>query len=139
MKENSELSKQIDAFNRERLKILKSNLKSRVLQEGGVNIISGIIDVDNAGMVKDLAFQLKNELENLFLVLGADIEGKPNLTVMISENLVQEKGLNAGQIVREAGREIKGGGGGQPFYATAGGKDASGLNNAIEKALSFLQ
>ena len=89
-------------------------------------------------MMKDLAFQLKNEVDNLFLVLGADIEGKPNLTVMISENLVNDKGLNASQIVRDAGREIKGGGGGQPFYATAGGKDISGLGAAIEKALSFI-
>ncbi|QGY43151.1 alanine--tRNA ligase [Maribellus comscasis] len=138
MKENSELSKQIEVFNTERVKILKASLKSKVLQERGVNIISDRIDVDNAGMIKDLAFQLKGEVENLFLVLGAEINGKPNLTVMISENLVEEKGLNAGQIVREAGREIKGGGGGQPFYATAGGKDASGIQAAIEKALSFL-
>jgi alanyl-tRNA synthetase len=97
-----------------------------------------VVDVDNAGMIKDLAFQLKGEIENLYLVLGAEINGKPNLTIMISENLVAEKGLNAGQIVREAGKEIKGGGGGQPFYATAGGKDVSGLDAAIEKALSFL-
>ncbi|MCG6185892.1 alanine--tRNA ligase [Maribellus maritimus] len=138
MKENSELSKQIEVFNTERVKILKASLKSKVLQERGVNIISDRIDVDNAGMIKDLAFQLKGEVENLFLVLGAEINGKPNLTVMISENLVEEKGLNAGQIVREAGREIKGGGGGQAFYATAGGKDASGIQAAIEKALSFL-
>jgi alanyl-tRNA synthetase len=77
-------------------------------------------------------------MENLYLVLGAVIEGKPNLSIMISENLVTEKGLDAGKIVREAGREIKGGGGGQPFYATAGGKDSSGLQAAIEKALGFL-
>ncbi len=139
MKENSDLSKQVEVFNRERVKILKSNLKSRVLFERGVNIISGKVDVDNAGMVKDLAFQLKSEVENVFLVLGAEIDGKPNLTVMISEDLIKEKGLNAGQIVREAGKEIKGGGGGQPFYATAGGRDASGLEAAIEKALSFLK
>ena len=90
-------------------------------------------------MVKDLAFQLKGEVDDLFLVIGADVNGKPNLTVMISDNIVADKGLNAGQIVREAGKEIKGGGGGQPFYATAGGKDIDGLQAAIEKALSFLQ
>ena len=138
LKENSELSKKIEAFSRERLKILKTNLKSKVLAENGVNIIAGQVDVDNAGMLKDLAFQLKNEIDNLFLVLGADIDGKPNLAVMISENLVADKGLNAGQIVREAGREIKGGGGGQSFFATAGGKDVSGIQAAIEKALSFI-
>lgn len=139
VKENAELSKQIEAFNRERLKILKAELKSKMLVERGVNIISGKVFVDNAGMIKDLAFQLKGEVENLFLVLGSEMNGKPGLTVMISENLVAEKGLNAGQIVREAGKEIQGGGGGQPFYATAGGKNAAGLDAAIEKALSFLQ
>jgi alanyl-tRNA synthetase len=96
------------------------------------------VDVDNVSMMKDLAFQLKNEVENLYLVLGADIEGKPNLTVMIAENLINEKGLNAGQIVREAGKEIKGGGGGQPFYATAGGKDVKGIQAAVDKALTFI-
>uniref|UniRef100_UPI003217D8B9 alanine--tRNA ligase n=1 Tax=uncultured Draconibacterium sp. TaxID=1573823 RepID=UPI003217D8B9 len=135
---NSELSKQIEHFQREGMKILKADLKSKVLLERGVNIITDKIEVENAALVKDLAFQLKGEVENLFLVLGADINGKPQLTVMISDNIVAEKGLNAGQIVREAGREIKGGGGGQPFYATAGGKDVTGLQAAIEKALSFL-
>jgi alanyl-tRNA synthetase len=139
LQENSELLKQLETFRRESLKIVKANLKSKILLEHDVNIIADKIEVDNAGMIKDLAFQLKGEVENLFLVLGAEINGKPNLTVMISENLVQEKDLNAGQIVREAGKEIKGGGGGQPFYATAGGKDVSGLQAAIEKALSFLQ
>jgi alanyl-tRNA synthetase len=139
MQEHSELSKQLEVFQRESLKIIKANLKSKVLLENGVNIIADKITVDNAGLVKDLAFQLKGEVDNLFLVLGAEVNGKPNLTVMISENIVAEKGLNAGQIVREAGREIKGGGGGQPFYATAGGKDVSGLQNAIDKALTFLK
>ena len=96
LKENTELSKQIDEFRRESSKIVKANLKSKVLQENGVNIIADKIDVDDAGMIKDLAFQLKGEIENLFLVLGAEINGKPNLTIMISENLVNEKGLNAG-------------------------------------------
>ncbi len=137
-KENTELSKKIEAFGRERLKVLKENLKSKILSENGINIIAGQVDVDNSAMIKDLAFQLKNEVDNLYLVLGADIEGKPNLTVMIAENLVADRGLNAGQIVREAGKEIKGGGGGQPFYATAGGKDASGIQAAVEKALTFI-
>jgi len=137
--EHSELSKQMDAFQRESLKIVKANLKSKVLLENGINIIADKIAVDNAGMVKDLAFQLKGEIENLFLVLGAEVNGKPNLTIMISDNIVSEKGLHAGQIIREASRKIKGGGGGQPFYATAGGKDILGLQNAIDKALTFLK
>ncbi len=139
LEEHSELSKQLESFQRENLRIIKANLKSKVLFEGGVNIIADKIEIDNAGLIKDLAFQLKGEIDNLFLVLGAEVNGKPYLTVMISENIVAEKGLNAGKIVREAGREIKGGGGGQPFYATAGGKDVSGLQNAIDKALTFLK
>ena len=138
LKENTELTKKIEAFGRERLKVIKENLKSKILSENGVNIIAGQVDVDNAAMIKDLAFQLKSEVDNLYLVLGAAIEGKPNLTVMISENLVDDKGLNAGRIVREAGKEIKGGGGGQAFYATAGGKDVSGLQAAVDKALTFI-
>ncbi len=139
VQQNSELSKKIEDFQRESMKIAKANLKSKILFERGVNIIAQKVDLDNSALIKDLAFQLKGEIDNLFLVLGAEINGKPNLSVMISENIVEEKGLNAGQIVREAGKEIKGGGGGQPFYATAGGKDAAGLDAAIEKALSFLQ
>ncbi len=139
LQQNSELSKQIDNFQRESMKIAKATLKSKVLQENGVNIIAQKIDLDNAALIKDLAFQLKGEIENLYLVLGAEIGGKPNLTVMIADNIVEEKGLNAGQIVREAGKEIQGGGGGQAFYATAGGKKTEGLDAAIEKALSFLQ
>lgn len=139
LQQNSEFAKQIENFQRESLKITKANLKSKMMYVKGVNIIADKIMIDNAALLKDLAFQLKGEVENLYLVLGAEINGKPNLTVMIAENIVDEKGLNAGQIVREAGKEIQGGGGGQPFYATAGGKNVAGLEAAIEKALSFLQ
>ena len=138
-KANNELSKEIELINRERVRVVKESLKSMILTEKGVNIISGLVGMGNAGMVKDLAYQLKGEVENLFLVLGAVLDGKPLLTVMISENIVSEKGLDAGKIVREAGREIQGGGGGQPFYATAGGKNPDGIKAAMDKALSFLQ
>ena len=92
----------------------------------------------NADAVKNLAYQLKDIVSNLYLVLAADFDGKPNLTVMIAENLVKEKGLNAGTIVRELAKEIQGGGGGQPFFATAGGKNAAGLDAALTKAKTFL-
>ncbi len=139
LKENSELASRVESLIHERLKIIKASLKNKVFEEDGINVISALVDVDSSGMLKDLAFQLKNEIDNLFMVLGADIDGKPNLTVMISENLVREKSLDASKIVREAGREIKGGGGGQLFYATAGGKDAAGIQAAIDKALEYIK
>ncbi|MGZ3751672.1 MAG: DHHA1 domain-containing protein, partial [Mucilaginibacter sp.] len=92
----------------------------------------------NADAVKNLAYQLKDIVSDLFLVLAADIEGKPSLTVMIAESLVKSKGLHAGNIVKELSKEIKGGGGGQPFFATAGGSDISGLDNVLAKAKSFI-
>ncbi|MEZ4978737.1 MAG: DHHA1 domain-containing protein [Chitinophagales bacterium] len=84
--------------------------------------------------MKNIAFQLKNEVENLFLVLTANIEAKPLITVMISDKLSADKGLNAGNIVRELAKEIQGGGGGQAFFATAGGKNVDGLPKVLEKA-----
>ena len=86
-----------------------------------------------------MAYQLKGEVENLFLVLGSAISGKPSITVMIADNLVAEKGLNAGAIVREAAKEMQGGGGGQAYYATAGGKDVNGLAAAVAKAKTFMK
>jgi alanyl-tRNA synthetase len=86
-----------------------------------------------------MPYQLKDIVDNLFLVLAADIDGKPLLTVMISENLVKEKGMNAENVVKELAKEIQGGGGGQPFFATAGGKNVAGLGAALEKAKGFIQ
>ena len=135
---NAELSGKIEAFNLERLKSIRNDLKGSIITKNGINVISGIVNVENAAMMKDLAFSLRGEVDNLFLALGAEIGGKPNLTVMISDNIVKQKGLNAARIVNEAGREIKGGGGGQDFYATAGGRDIKGLQSALEKVLSCL-
>jgi alanyl-tRNA synthetase len=96
------------------------------------------VALPNAEAIKTLAYQLKDIVSDLFLVLAADIDGKPSLTVMIAENLVKERGLNAGNIIRELAKEVQGGGGGQPFFATAGGKDVTGLDRALEKAREFL-
>jgi alanyl-tRNA synthetase len=137
--EKDNLSKQLDSLMRDKVKALKTQLKNQMESNNGLNIIVAPIELDSAEAVKDLAFQLKGEIDNLFFVTGTVIKGKPNITVMISDNLVKEKNLNAGQIIRELAKEIKGGGGGQAFYATAGGNDVSGLNAALNKAKEFVK
>ncbi|WP_339737348.1 alanine--tRNA ligase [uncultured Sunxiuqinia sp.] len=136
--ENAKLKKQLEAFEKQAAAGVKDELKKKVSSIHGINVIAEKVALDSPQAIKDLAFQLKGEVDNLFLVLGAEIDGKPSLSIMIADNLVKEKGLNAGQIVREAAKEMKGGGGGQPFYATAGGKDVSGIEAAIAKARSFV-
>jgi alanyl-tRNA synthetase len=136
--QNSDLQKEIETLLRDKAKNLKSELLTLTKTINGVNFIASKISLDSSDAIKYLAFQMRSEVDNLFMVLGAEVKGKPNLTVVISENLVKEKGLNAGSIIRDLAKEIKGGGGGQPFYATAGGKYVSGLDNALKKAESFI-
>mgnify|MGYP002344357269 FL=1 len=137
--QNNKLQKQIEEFERQAAAGIKQELKNKVQAIGGVNVIAEVISLDSAQAVRDLAYQLKGEVENLFLVLGSAISGKPSITVMIADNLVAEKGLNAGAIVREAAKEMQGGGGGQAYYATAGGKDLNGLATAVAKAKTFVK
>jgi len=138
LEENNRLKKEIEKSVLEKSFGLKTELAEQAEQINGVNFIAKKVDLPNADAVKNLAYQVKDLLPNLFMVLATEIDGKPGLTVMIAENLVKEKGLNAGNIVRELAKEIQGGGGGQPFFATAGGKNASGLDRALEKAKSFI-
>jgi alanyl-tRNA synthetase len=138
LEENNRLKKEIEKSVLEKLSGLKDELAKKVESINGINFIAQRVELPNADALKNLAYNLKDIVSDLFLVLAAEIDGKPNITVMIAENLVKEKGLNAGTIVRELAKEIQGGGGGQPFYATAGGKDASGLNKVLEKAKTFL-
>jgi len=136
--ENAKLKKEIEKSILEKSSGLKNELAQKVEAINGINFIAQKVALPNTEAVKNLAYQLKDIVTDLFLVLAADFDGKPSLTVMIAENLVKEKGLNAGNIVRELAKEIKGGGGGQPFFATAGGSDASGLDVALVKAKSFI-
>jgi alanyl-tRNA synthetase len=138
LEENSKLAKQIEEFNKEKAKLIKSELITKIEKIGEIQFIGSIVQLDSAAIIKDLSFQLKNEVENLILVLGAELDGKANLSLMISDNLVKDKKLNAGQIIREIAKEIDGGGGGQPFYATAGGKNKDGLTRAIEKVKTLI-
>jgi len=138
LEENTRLKKEIEKSVLEKSSGLKNELAQKAENINGVNFIAQKVQLPSADAIKNLAYQLKDIVDNLFLVLAADIDGKPSLTVMIAENLVKEKNLNAGAIVRELAKEIKGGGGGQPFFATAGGSDVSGLDKALEKARGFV-
>lgn len=139
MDEVSKLNKQIEEMTNEQAQAIKKHLKEQVQNINGVNFIGFKIGLNSAAAIKDIAFQLKNEIDNLVLVLGAELDGKANLSVMISENLVEEKGWNASQVIRDVAKEIQGGGGGQAFYATAGGKNPQGLEAAIEKVKEIIK
>ncbi len=138
-KEADELKKQIEKMTKEQAQAIKKHLKEQVQEINGINFIGYKIGINSAAAIKDISFQLKSEIKNLVLVLGAEISGKANLTVMISENLVKEKNWNASKIIREISKEIQGGGGGQDFYATAGGKNPKGLNAAIKKVEELIK
>ncbi|MES2266144.1 MAG: alanine--tRNA ligase [Bacteroidota bacterium] len=138
IEENNRMKKELEKAVLMRASGLKDELAKTADSINGVNFIAQRVELPNADAIKTLAYHLKDIVPNLFLVLAAEINGKPSLTVMIDEALVKEKGLHAGNIVKELAKEVKGGGGGQPFFATAGGSDVTGINNALAKAKSFL-
>jgi len=137
--ENQSLKKEIENYIKEKSKGLMADLESKMEKIGDVHFLATTVDLPNADAVKTLAYALKGAVNNLFLVLGANIDGKPSLTVMISDDLAKERGYHAGNIVRDLAKDIQGGGGGQPFFATAGGKDVQGLDKAVDRAKEFLK
>ena len=116
---------------------LKDDLKNSVETINGINFIASEINLDQ-NAIKDLAFQLGGEIGNLYFIAGTKNEDKALLTVYISKEITNDS-LNAGKIVRELGKLIHGGGGGQPFFATAGGKNPSGIKEALEKAKEYIK
>ncbi|AOZ99851.1 alanine--tRNA ligase [Flavobacterium commune] len=136
--ENAKLKKQVEALLKEKAKNMKAELANELQQVNGVQFLAKQVDLNPEG-AKDLAYELGNLGDNLFLVLATAEEGKPMLSCYISKELVAEKNLNAGQVVRELGKFIQGGGGGQPFFATAGGKNAAGIPDALSKAIDFVK
>ena len=136
VEENADLKKQMEEFIKEKEAMLKAKLIEGAKEIHGVKVIKSILPIP-ADSVKNIAFQLKGQFpENLFVVIGSEREGKPMLTVMLSDDQVKA-GLNAGNLVREAAKLIQGGGGGQPHFATAGGKDTDGLFSAVDKVLEL--
>jgi alanyl-tRNA synthetase len=135
--ENSKLKKQIESLLKDKAASMKGNLKQDVEEINGVHFLAKRVDLDATG-IKDLSFEIGQEYDNAVLLFGAEHQGKALLSCYVSKGLVASKGFNAGTIVRELGRYIEGGGGGQPFYATAGGKNPAGLKTALEKAKSYI-
>ena len=131
------LEKKLSVLIAEKAKGLKTELLKSVVQINGVNFISAIVDLE-PGAMKDLSIECKKELDNLMLVLGAENNGKANISVALSDQLITSKELNAGQIIRTISKEILGGGGGQASFATAGGKNPQGLQKALDLAKSLL-
>ncbi len=129
--------KKIERFEAGKVNHLANELKSKVQALDGINFIGEMIDLDSGDAVKNLAFRLRKELDNLYLVLGAKVNGKALITIALSDDLSKEGDLNAGTIIRDVSKLIQGGGGGQPFYATAGGKNPDGLQEAIERAKDY--
>ena len=114
---------------------LKKNLLAKAEKVNGITLLTARLPIQDSAALKNLAYQLDAELENAVIVFGAEVKGKPQLLVAINKSLTESNSaLHAGQLIRELAKEIKGGGGGQPFFATAGGKDAGGLDRALEKA-----
>lgn len=135
--ENAKLKKQIDTLLKDKAKNIKGELKNELTEINGIQFLAKKLDLDAAGL-KDVAFELGSEFKNLFLLLATEQNGKALLSCYISKELVADKGLNAGQVVRELGKFIQGGGGGQPFFATAGGRKPDGIEAALEAAKQYL-
>ena len=136
--ENKELQAQVDSFKAQKAQEYKKALIEKARDINGVKVMSSVFPLD-AQNAKDIAFQLRGQFaDHLLVVIGSVDNGKPTLTVSLSDDLVKE-GKNAGALVREAGKLIKGGGGGQPHFATAGGKDPDGLQAAVTKIIELAE
>ena len=135
--EHDTMKKEIESFQAQAVERTKNYLMTEIQTVNGVNVITRVLEMQPA-QVKDLVFQLRAAVEAPFLcAIGSKYQNKPMLTIMMSDDLVNDHGLNAGQMIREAAKLIQGGGGGQPHYAQAGGKDTEGLNAAIDKVIEL--
>ncbi|MFT5892644.1 MAG: alanyl-tRNA synthetase [Dokdonia sp.] len=137
MDENATLKKQVETLIKEKAQNLSGDLEKEIQEINGIQFLAKKVDLD-AGAIKDLAFKLGQNKQDVFLLFGTEQNGKALLSCYISKELVASKNLNAGQVVRELGKHIQGGGGGQPFFATAGGKNPAGIDAALEAAKSYL-
>lgn len=137
--DNEEMKKELQEFVKEKTEQVKLKVIEKKTEINGVDVFKVILPIGSPDVIKDIAFQIKGQFPEKMLFVGATAaNGKPNLTVMLSDDLVAG-GMHAGNIVREAAKLIQGGGGGQPHFATAGGKNADGLNAAVEAVIQKLK
>ncbi len=134
VEDRTNLIKELEQLQLSKASDLKNELLNQAKEKDGITFIFEKVSLPSADALKKISFDLKNEVDNLVMVLAADISGKPQIAVVIADNLVKEKGLHAGNLARDLAKEINGGGGGQPFFATAGGSDISGLEKVVNKA-----
>ena len=139
IQEKNDLQKQIDELNKLKGQELKKSLESKVFNKDGLNYLIEKVESPDTDTIKQIAFEFRNKIDNLVLVLGAVASNKPSISIMFSDNLVADKDLHAGNMVRVLAKEIQGGGGGQAFFATAGGKKVEGLDSALSKAKELLE
>ncbi|GJM29510.1 MAG: alanine--tRNA ligase [Cyclobacteriaceae bacterium] len=136
--ERNQLNRELERLQRNELQRIKLDLLGEIVKEAGMSQLIAEVKLPSAQALKDLSFELKNQVNGLFAILAADIDGKPQIAVTISEELVKSHALDAGAIVRDLAKHIKGGGGGQPFFATAGGKDLGGLTTVVKEGKKTL-
>lgn len=137
--ENSSLKKTIGKFQSQSASIMLKELLEKAVIINNIKFVSGKLDTDSPDVLKNIAYQIRSSSENTVLVIGSETAGKANILVMVSDNLVKERNLSAVAIIKEISAEINGGGGGQEFLATAGGKNPAGIQNALAKAAALLQ
>jgi len=138
LEENQELKILAAEYEKMKLNEVREAISLKIQNIKGIHFLAEKVEL-SVDAAKNLAFELSKTTDNLFLMLASENDGKANLTVMISESLIKEKGFNAANIIRELAKEIQGGGGGQPHIATAGGKNPAGIPAALEKAKLFLK
>ena len=131
------MKKDIEQFQAQRVQSLAQDLVAKARPVNGVTVVTGHLNMMPSA-AKDLVFKVRELCpENLVCVVGTVFDGKPLLNVMLSDDMVKDHGLNAGQLVREAAKLMQGGGGGQPHFASAGGKNPDGLSAAIDKVVEL--
>ena len=138
LEENARLKKEAEKGMIEQAANLKNKIVHHMRTIKGVTFVAAHVDLQSAEAVKNLAYSIADSVDNMFLVFTTLIDDKPGITVMLSESLIRDKKLNASTIVRELAKDIQGGGGGQPFYATAGGKNKDGLSTVLQKAEAII-